>query len=1190
MWERLAALAVAGSLATLAISGCVEDVACGVCDDKNLVLQILSGPNYALENVKIVSPQCEGERCPAEFDRASYFVESIGPCEETDAALASVRGVKEYCKIAPVVVSSGLQFVFNNLLDPSYVETVRTRPDNPNLFETYDWKTRILSVKGPVTRYAGDWRTSGSGPHIVTRAVNLSCIDNGYSAEECDGWHVGTDGKSLVPNKVAYAPTITASRGAWDDRAIGEASEIDCETPVDGADVCCSQCDWSLGVAVSKYGAGERITCDPLGDRLVECAGFVAKTDRSDEHGCEDALGTGDCEVVPSADRMRELHPAARAALGERIGHACRSNSECRDLDGLGLVGAECIGTNAADQACALDVGDPACTAGRCRAPWFVECRADPDTTGPTGYCVDARHDADASAACWQGPGVAGCTSDETCRASQCDADADGKLTAAECCGGTACDPVADIAGIYPRDRYDRKDTLPGEARALDCGDWFHLPPPADARSTELEVRCQPTDTCKVNEGWPPREMSICRDGRCRTCAVAIEDEKHNDWKASCKDCDSKGGDCKACDDATATFCAVQGDLVKLCSEGEHGNDWAINFVTKLGGVIYDPALKGVEWRPADLGGTPRALIEQCAEERGLIAARNITDGWRAHDADGIAVEHEGEWDLGMCSSSVYEIEFADPGKHAEYVRDKVGNTLEGKSTYVFETPAFHVVPDSGFPNDSLRIGACDTFSLSFSNKYDLSPGNLDKLVVLDVTDGGAVPVAGGQGCARDREELAARPDAQPCLTVNVEDQPRGVVHARIDPVQFGSVLEPGRQYQLSAPGLDAPLPRDASPAELDAWTAAEAGYAAAFWDVCGMPLVPTYRTDAGYELEYGYTFTVDPPRCEDDEDGDAVQLSCDNAPSVYNPEQSDADFDGVGDAVDPCPASPEIASETGDSDRDGVGNGCDNCARATSRYNERAGALALSPELLVRNIPYQGDADEDGIGDACDNCPTIANCSGYDVAHPWRLGDPIDPDTGTCQRDADDDMVGDACVDMQSETAAGPVGLGDVDDFDQDGIVNAIDACPRQPLADAIACDADTPCPESRLCENGDLDDATPGICDHLDSDGDGVGDICDTCPRNSNAKQVMEGAMQEDDADGDFIGADCELGDECQTAAGPRPLAFHRVSVEGSCCTTLLIQDGDALYERATNRPLVDPDGLPVRLVCSDASCRAL
>jgi MYXO-CTERM domain-containing protein len=74
---------------------------------------------------------------------------------------------------------------------------------------------------------------------------------------------------------------------------------------------------------------------------------------------------------------------------------------------------------------------------------------------------------------------------------------------------------------------------------------------------------------------------------------------------------------------------------------------------------------------------------------------------------------------------------------------------------------------------------------------------------------------------------------------------------------------------------------------------------------------------------------------CDDDHDKDGVKDSLDNCIAIYNPEQGDADNDGMGDACDP------------DADNDGVANPKDNCK-------------------LVAN-PDQKDADHDGIGDACD-------------------------------------------------------------------------------------------------------------------------------------------------------------------------------------------------------------------------------
>lgn len=251
--------------------------------------------------------------------------------------------------------------------------------------------------------------------------------------------------------------------------------------------------------------------------------------------------------------------------------------------------------------------------------------------------------------------------------------------------------------------------------------------------------------------------------------------------------------------------------------------------------------------------------------------------------------------------------------------------------------------------------------------------------------------------------------------------------------------------------------------------------------------------------------------------DGDDIPGDQDNCSRHFNPDQADADGDGIGDACeagaqpdndrdgdgvpnadDNCPDAANPGQE--DSDGDGTGDLCDSepppQGDASPPYFERdcrsgAGSGPYPPELtdfacgvgfagidqayLAYCAAFEGlpvanaictDSDGDGVWDGRDNC--------------WQTANPD-------QTDSDGDGQGDVC-DAQDNP-------GDADD---DGVTDADDQCPDTPPGTAV---------DAQGCA---LDSGA-------DRDEDGVADAADNCPDTANADQA--------DADGDGFGDVCDL-----------------------------------------------------------------
>lgn len=157
----------------------------------------------------------------------------------------------------------------------------------------------------------------------------------------------------------------------------------------------------------------------------------------------------------------------------------------------------------------------------------------------------------------------------------------------------------------------------------------------------------------------------------------------------------------------------------------------------------------------------------------------------------------------------------------------------------------------------------------------------------------------------------------------------------------------------------------------------------------------------------------VEPPPPPLDSDQDGIPDEQDLCPQIYDPNQADADADGIGDPCD------------GDVDGDGVPNGADNCPTLFQQTQHDSDGdnlgddcdLDLDGDGVPNEVDLcpllfeyeQADVDGDGIGDDCDNdddqdgiidvqdnCPSVANPEQRDDDGD-RVGDDCDPVVSVC-------------------------------------------------------------------------------------------------------------------------------------------------------------------------------------------------
>ncbi len=277
---------------------------------------------------------------------------------------------------------------------------------------------------------------------------------------------------------------------------------------------------------------------------------------------------------------------------------------------------------------------------------------------------------------------------------------------------------------------------------------------------------------------------------------------------------------------------------------------------------------------------------------------------------------------------------------------------------------------------------------------------------------------------------------------------------------------------------------------------------------------------------------------------------ACDNCPTVPNPDQSDVNKNGLGDACDcdadddgianNAPGCPVVATpdncpivanaDQKDTDADGKGDACD-CdvdGDGVADNNPFCPLVAKPDNCRLAQNAKQEDTDGDGKGDACDcdiDGDGIPN-NGVDAtgaACPacGGLGQPL---CDNCAYVANPD---------QKNTTGTAYGDACNTDYDGDGIPNADDNCPFAPnkdqrdqngngIGDACDCDADGDgVPNKGPTQQG-------GQCPACG----GVGQpACDNCPFTPNAGQL--------DLDGDGQGdaCDCDVDGDGDPNAGPNP-----------------------------------------------------
>jgi hypothetical protein len=233
----------------------------------------------------------------------------------------------------------------------------------------------------------------------------------------------------------------------------------------------------------------------------------------------------------------------------------------------------------------------------------------------------------------------------------------------------------------------------------------------------------------------------------------------------------------------------------------------------------------------------------------------------------------------------------------------------------------------------------------------------------------------------------------------------------------------------------------------------------------------------------------------DSDTDSDGIANAFDNCPTTPNSAQNDADGDGDGDACDNCPNDQNANQD--DTDNDTVGDLCDNCYGTANGPGQE----------LVLGVGNQADADGDGLPGSE---PSIGSTWGGDACDVDDDNDGV-PDTRdacrTLAEDYDGWEDGDNCPDTDNDgDGVCDSGLASVSCTGSDSGKYCFD--PAGTLACHIAPTSDC----RNVAEDIDNFKDSDG-CPEPDNDNDGFQDFADNCPGSAAAAGAdgMLGAPQD-------------------------------------------------------------------------------